>query len=91
MKIRHADGRELEVTDETFTDVYQAQGFEAVDESPNLDGMTRDELNAHAASLGIDDPESQPNKAALIDAIQGTESAQAPAADDQTTGDAASG
>lgn len=36
----------------------------------DLDAMKRDELDAHAASLGIAEPEKLPNKAAVIDAIR---------------------
>jgi hypothetical protein len=41
----------------------------------NLDGMTRDELNAHAVAIGINEPESFPNKPALLEAIRATEGA----------------
>lgn len=68
--IRHADGRQLEVAEETFTGVFEAQGFERVSESERLNALTREELNQHAADLGVADPASFPNKAALIDAIE---------------------
>lgn len=39
-------------------------------EAPALSKLTRDELNAHAAELGIESPESFPNKGDLITAIE---------------------
>jgi hypothetical protein len=83
-KIRHADGRELEVTEETFTDVYQGQGFERVDEGPNLAALTRDQLNAHAENLAIADPAHYPNRAALIEAIENAQAAVEQAVEEQT-------
>ncbi len=41
----------------------------APDPVPDLTAMTRDELDAMAAGLGIDAPDKLPNKAAVIDAI----------------------
>jgi len=38
---------------------------------PNLNGKTRAELNAIAADLGIENPESLPNIAAVKAAIEG--------------------
>ena len=45
-------------------------------EGPNLNAMTREELNAHAAMVGIAEPESFPNKAELIEAIEGAQPPQ---------------
>jgi hypothetical protein len=82
IKIRNNSGDVLEVSEELFNEQYEAQGWWREDEAPaaddpaadaavpNLDGMTRDELNAKAAEAGVADPESFPNKAALIEAIQ---------------------
>ena len=39
-------------------------------EDPNVSAMTREELNAHAATIGIAEPETFPNKAELIEAIE---------------------
>lgn len=36
----------------------------------NLDGLTRDELNAYAGRVGVEDAASLPNKAAVIAAIE---------------------
>lgn len=72
IRIRYPEtGQELEVTEETFKDVYEAQGYERVDAAATLDGMTREELNAHAASVGVEDADKLPNKAAVIEAIEG--------------------
>ena len=46
-------------------------------ETPNLSGMTRDELNAYAADHGVSDPESFANKEELIGAIEGAQGGQA--------------
>lgn len=81
--IRHPDGRELEVAEETFTEVFQHQGFERVSESAKLAELTRDELNAHAANVGIADPAHYPNKAALIEAIESAQAAEAEAVAEQ--------
>lgn len=45
----------------------------AADAAPevNLADLTRDELDAYAARLGVDDPAALPNKAAVIAAIEG--------------------
>lgn len=69
MKIRNNAGQVLDVSEELFAEQYELQGYWRDDPEPNLEGMTRDELNAHAASVGVADPESFPNKAALIEAI----------------------
>jgi hypothetical protein len=37
---------------------------------PDLDGMTRDELDAEAKRHGVHDPERLPNKHAVVDAIR---------------------
>ena len=39
-------------------------------EAVNLDAMTRDELDAYAAKVGVEDAASLPNKAAVIAAIE---------------------
>lgn len=39
-------------------------------DSPNIRGMTPDELNAYAAAYGVADPESYANKDDLIAAIE---------------------
>lgn len=36
---------------------------------PDLDAMTRPELNAYAANVGVENPDDLPNKDAVIDAI----------------------
>ena len=36
----------------------------------NLEAMSREQLNAHAASVGIEDPAAFPNKPGLIEAIR---------------------
>jgi hypothetical protein len=77
--IRHPDGRQIEVTEETFTEVYQGQGFERVSETERLSALTRDELNAHAEDAGVADPASYPNKAALIEAIAAQQAIADPA------------
>jgi hypothetical protein len=69
MKIRHPDGRELDVTEQEFVATHQAEGFVPVAEGPDLAGMKRDELNEYAASVGVEDAASLPNKQAVIDAI----------------------
>lgn len=90
--IRHADGRQIEVTDETFTEVYRDQGFERVSETERLSALTRDELNAHAENAGVADPASYPNKAALIEAIETVaEPATAPEGADEPHADDADG
>lgn len=46
---------------------------DAADAAPNLDSMSRDELNAYAGKLGIenaDDRDAFPNKGAVIAAIE---------------------
>lgn len=40
------------------------------DAAPNLNDMSRDELNAYAERLGIPDPEGLPNKGAVVQAIE---------------------
>ena len=79
--IRHPDGRELEVAEETFTEVFEAQGFERVSESEKLGALTRDELNGYAETLAIADPAHYPNKAALIEEIERKQAAVEQAAD----------
>lgn len=37
---------------------------------PNIESMTREQLNAHAPTVGVDNPESFGTKAELIAAIQ---------------------
>ncbi len=63
-------GEMLEVSEEMFDQVYSAQGYEKVDPDKSLSEMTRDELNTHAASVGVENPESLPNKDAVIEAIE---------------------
>lgn len=73
MEIRHKDtGEVIDVSEEMFASQYEAQGYERVDGGDNLGDMTRDELNAHAESLGIADAANKatyPNKDALVQAI----------------------
>lgn len=38
----------------------------------NLEAMSREQLNAHAVTVGIEDPAAFPNKPALIEAIKAT-------------------
>lgn len=58
-------------------------------ETTNLNDMTRDELNAHAAAQGIANPGSYDTKADLIAAMeggQGTAPAAPPAGDEKPKG-----
>jgi hypothetical protein len=81
VKIRHPEtGQELDIPeDEDFDATYRPQGFVPADDeaaaggdaATNLGAMTRDELNARAAEAGVDSPESLPNKAAVVEAIEG--------------------
>jgi hypothetical protein len=80
VKIRHPEtGQDLDIPeDEDFDATYRPQGFVPVDaedatgdETPNLEKLTRDELNARATEAGVDSPESLPNKAAVVEAIEG--------------------
>lgn len=77
--IRHPDGRQIAVAEETFTEVFQHQGFEQVSERERLAALTREDLDAHAEIVGIADPARYPNKAALIDAIESAQAARAEA------------
>lgn len=45
------------------------------DSGPDLDKMSRAELDVHAKSVGVEDPESLPNKDAVKDAIRNQTSA----------------
>ena len=47
-------------------------------DATNLDGMTRDELNAYAETHGVADPGSYPNKAELVKAIEAAPSGERP-------------
>lgn len=87
--IRHEDGRQIEVAEETFVEVYQGQGFERVSESERLAALTRDELNAHAENVGIADPAHYPNKAALIEAIETAQTAVIEAVEEHSAQEAA--
>lgn len=49
---------------------------EATEAPADLSAMTRDELEAHAASVGVADPASFPNKAALVQAIEAAQPPQ---------------
>lgn len=86
--IKHADGREIEVTEETFTEVYRDQGFARVSESDRLSGLTREQLNAHAENAGVADPAHYPTKAALIEAIGAIGDETLQALDEQAAQDA---
>lgn len=82
--ISHPDGREYELSDvAAFQTIYQPEGFAIVTDprtgygvpetvetpAPDLSAMTRAELNEHAASIGVGDPHTLPNKDAVIAAI----------------------
>lgn len=71
IQIRNPEtGEVIEVAQEHFDQVYSAQGYEKVDSDKSLGDMTRDELNARATDAGVDNPESLPNKDAVIEAIE---------------------
>lgn len=75
-------GETLEVAQDQFEQVYQGQGYEALDEegnvvgAKNLEDMTRAQLDARYSEL---DPETSPSsfsrKADIIAAIQDKEAA----------------
>ena len=77
MKYRHPEtGHEVEVTEQEYAATYAVQGFvpvEAPEDAPKLEHMTRAELDDRATELGIADAASLPNKAAVIEAIEGHE------------------
>lgn len=50
------------------------------EQAPDLDSLSRDELNALAAEKGVENPEELPNKGAVKEAIKATET---PAGDDE--------
>jgi hypothetical protein len=41
--------------------------------APDLDAMKRAELDAYAVEVGVEDPDTLPNKAAVVDAIRAKE------------------
>jgi hypothetical protein len=43
---------------------------DADDDEDELESLTRDELNDHAESVGVESPDKLPNKGAVIDAIR---------------------
>jgi hypothetical protein len=51
-----------------------------MDEQPNIRRMRRDELNAHAAERGVENPADYPNIDALADAVEALDAATAPTA-----------
>lgn len=52
----------------------------AGDSDKDLNSLTRDELNTHAAGIGVEDPDKLPNKDAVVEAINATKDpAPAPA------------
>jgi hypothetical protein len=68
---------EPEPPEPTVTVETDGQGGEAAPASETPTGaavdfsaLTRAELNAYAATLGVADPDSYPNKGALVDAIE---------------------
>lgn len=77
VKVRHEDGREADITAAEVAQ-YRDMGFAPVDgdgqtdaaAETNVNQMTRDELNAHAGTVGVADAESFANKADLIAAIE---------------------
>lgn len=74
MRYQHPDGRLLDATEEDYESTFKAQGFEPVEPTeagPDLEKLTRDDLNALATDKGIADPAALPNKAAVIEEIEG--------------------
>ena len=63
------DGTELTISRASFNGVYQYRGWTLVDDQPDLDKKTRDQLNDVATGKGID-PAAYRTKADLIAAIE---------------------
>ena len=69
--VTRPDGSETTVSRKAYEGVYQyREGWTLVDDQPDLDKKTRDELNAIAAEKGVESPEKLDNKAAVIAAIE---------------------
>jgi hypothetical protein len=83
-KYRHPNtGSEIETNEADFAANLALQGFVPVDaapddaEAPNLGAMTRDELNEYAGSIGVAGAADLPNKAAVVEAIEGARASEA--------------
>jgi hypothetical protein len=66
---------EVDATEEQYAASLANQGFVQVEapaeETPDFKNMTRDDLNAYATDHGVEGAKSLPNKAAVIEAIEG--------------------
>lgn len=74
MRIYSPDGATLDVQPfrvaRYLTDGWSTTPPAPAETTPDLDSMKRAELDAHAAQIGVEDPDKLPNIAAVRDAIR---------------------